>query len=134
MSTLCDRPAVTETPENALQKFPRSSRLLKHADFQIVYRQGKKHFSGNVIAFYHQSDRSSGPRVGFTVGKVLGGAVERNRIRRRMRSAVRRHLHELRKPLDLVLHPRKSVLTLKFAQLDSEIGAIFAAVQRGKQR
>lgn len=134
MSTLCARPAVTETPENALQKFPRSSRLLKHADFQAVYRQGKKHFSGNVIAFYRESGRSSGPRVGFTVGKVLGGAVERNRIRRRMRSVVRRHLPELLKPLDVVLHPRKSVLTLKFAQLDSEIGDIFAAVQRGKQR
>lgn len=125
---------MNETPENASRKFPRSSRLLKHADFQAVYRQGRKHFSGNVIAFYRDSGRSSGPRVGFTVGKVLGGAVERNRIRRRMRSAVRRHLSDLLKPLDLVLHPRKSVLTLKFAQLDAEIAAVFAAVQRGKQK
>lgn len=132
MSTLCARPAVIETPENASQKFPRGSRLLKHADFQTVYRQGRKHFSGNMIAFYRETGLSGGPRVGFTVGKVLGGAVERNRIRRRMRAAVRRHLPELLKPLDLVLHPRKSVLTLRFAQLDAEIGDVFAAVQRGK--
>ncbi len=85
-----------------------------------------------MIAFYRETGGSSGPRVGFTVGKVLGGAVERNRIRRRMRAAVRRHLTELAKPLDLVLHPRKSVLTLKFAQLDAEIEQVFAAVQRGK--
>jgi ribonuclease P protein component len=134
MSILLARPAVTETPENASQKFPRSSRLLKHADFQAVYRQGRKHFSGNMIAFYRDNGLSGGPRVGFTVGKVLGGAVERNRIRRRMRAAVRRRLPELLKPLDLVLHPRKSVLTLKFAQLDAEIGEVFAAVQRGKNR
>src|ERR1051326_3854618 len=115
MSTLHASSAVTQ------QKFPRSSRLLKHADFQTVYKQGRKHFSSNMVAFYHQSGRSGGPRVGFTVGKVLGGAVERNRIRRRMRAAVGRHLDELATPLDLVLHPRKSVLTMKFAQLEGEI-------------
>jgi len=132
MSTLPARPAVNEAPENVSRKFPRSSRLLKHADFQAVYRQGRKHFSGNMIAFYYESGGSSGPRVGFTVGKVLGGAVERNRIRRRMRAAVQRHLAELARPLDVVLHPRKSVLNLKFAQLDAEIGEVIAAVQRGK--
>jgi ribonuclease P protein component len=132
MSILPARPAVNETPENVSQRFPRSSRLLKHADFQAVYQQGRKHFSGNMIAFYRETGGSSSPRVGFTVGKVLGGAVDRNRIRRRMRAAVRRHLTELAKPLDVVLHPRKSVLTLKFAQLDAEIAQVFAAVQRGK--
>lgn len=72
--------------------------------------------------------------MGLTVGKVLGGAVERNRIRRRMRAAVGRHLAELLKPLDLVLHPRKSVLTMDFAQLDQEIAQVFATVQRGKAK
>lgn len=86
------------------------------------------------MAFYRESDRPSGPRVGFTVGKVLGGSVVRNRIRRRMRALVRQHLSELAKPLDLVLHPRKSVLTLKFTQLDKEISQVFAAVQRGQAR
>jgi ribonuclease P protein component len=116
------------------QKFPRSSRLLKHADFQKVYQQGRKHFSGNVVAFYHESGRSGGPRVGLTVGKVLGGAVERNRIRRRMRAAISRHLAELTRPLDLVLHPRKSVLTMDFTRLEAELAQIFAALQRGKAR
>jgi ribonuclease P protein component len=51
-----------------------------------------------------------------------------------MRALVRQHLLELAKPLDLILHPRKSVLTLKFAQLDSEIKQVFAAVQRGQGR
>ncbi len=100
----------------------------------MVYKQGRKHFSGNMTAFYRESENTAGPRVGFTVGKVLGGAVERNRIRRRMRAAVRNHLRELARPLDLVLHPRKSVLTLKFVQLDAEIMQVFAAVQRGRGR
>jgi ribonuclease P protein component len=134
MSILSARPAVNETSKKVAQSFPRDARLLKHADFQAVYKNGRKHFSGNMTAFYRQNDRAAGPRVGFTVGKVLGGAVVRNRIRRRMRSAVRQHLRELAAPLDLVLHPRKSVLTLKFAQLDAEVAQVFAAVQRGKGR
>lgn len=85
-----------------------------------------------MVAFYNRSGRSAGARVGLTVGKVLGGAVERNRIRRRMRAAIARHLTELIRPIDLVLHPRKSVLTMDFVQLESEVAQVFAAVQRGK--
>ena len=134
MSNLPARPAVKEISNKVSQGFPRGVRLLKHADFQAVYKNGRKHFSGNMTAFYRQHEGATGPRVGFTVGKVLGGAVDRNRIRRRMRAAVRQHLRDLAAPLDLVLHPRKSVLTLKFAQLDAEIMQVFAAVQRGKGR
>jgi ribonuclease P protein component len=134
MSTLRARPAVNEPAKKVSESFPRNVRLLRHADFQVVYQTGRKHFSGNMTAFYRESGRSAGPRVGFTVGKVLGGAVVRNRIRRRMRAAVRRHLGELARPLDLVLHPRKSVLTLEFAKLEAEIAKVFAAVQKGKGR
>jgi len=134
MPILPARPAVNETSNKVSQGFPREARLLKHADFQVVYKQGRKHFSGNMTAFYRENQVNAAPRVGFTVGKILGGAVDRNRIRRRMRSAVRNHLSELVRPLDLVLHPRKSVLTLEFSQLDAEIMQVFAAVQRGRGR
>ena len=114
-----------------LQKFPKSSRLLKHLDFQAVYRDGRKHFSGNMTVFYRRRKDIAGPRIGFTVGKVLGGAVERNRIRRRMRAAVQRHLAGFLAPLDVVLHPRKSVLSMDFALLEVEIQQIMAAIQKG---
>ena len=79
MPTLHARPAVNEPAKKVSERFPRNVRLLRHADFQTVYQTGRKHFSGNMTAFYRESDRSAGPRVGFTVGKVLGGAVVRNR-------------------------------------------------------
>jgi ribonuclease P protein component len=62
-----------------------------------------------------------GPRVGLTAGKVVGKAHERNRIKRRMREALRRHTALLPKGCDLILHPRRSVLTLDFAKLEAEI-------------
>ena len=108
--------------------------MLKHADFQAVYHEGRRHFSGNVTAFYRRRQDLGGPRVGFTVGKPLGGAVERNRIRRRMRAAVQHYLAKLSVPADVVLHPRRSVLTMDFGRLEAEIEQIFAAIQKGTMK
>jgi ribonuclease P protein component len=105
-------------------KFPKSRRLLKHSDFQRVYKNGRRRFTGNVTVFYLRRDgpeAGSGPRVGFTVGKVLGGSVERNRIRRRMREAARVSPQACDGPVDVVFNPRKSVLTLSFAELVAEV-------------
>lgn len=103
----------------------RSKRLLKHADFQRVYRNGRRQFTGNMTVFFlrrtDEASPASGPRVGLTVGKVLGGAVERNRIKRRMREAVRLLPSECEGPVDIVFNPRKSVLTLPFSELQSEV-------------
>ena len=114
--------------------FPRTSRLLKHSDFQAVYKQGRKTFSGNMTAFYRERNDSASARVGLAVGRVLGGAVQRNRIKRRMRAAVQPNLAELTRPLDVVLHPRTAVLTMVFAELKAEVGKLFAAVEKGRGR
>ena len=63
----------------------------------------------------------TGPRVGLTVGKVLGKATQRNRIKRRMREALRRHVDLLPQGCDLIFHPRRIVLTMEFAQLEAEV-------------
>lgn len=51
-----------------------------------------------------------------------------------MRAAVQRHLGELRAPLDVVMHPRKSVLSMDFVRLEAEVEQILAAVQKGRSR
>lgn len=113
-----------------------AARLCKHADYQRVYKQGRKQFSQQMAYFYalrsgdNAASEAAGPRVGFTVGKVLGKAVDRNRIKRRMREAVRHHLAELTAPVDVVLHPRKSVKEMEFAALEREVSRIFAQIQR----
>jgi ribonuclease P protein component len=71
-----------------------------------------------------------GPRVGLTAGRVLGKAVDRNRIKRRMREAVRLNLALLTRDVDLVLHPRRNVLTAEFAGLQSEVAKIFVTVEK----
>ena len=56
--------------------FPRSGRLLRHSDFDRVYKQGRRQFSSHMTVFYLRQ-AEGGARIGFTVGKVLGGAVVR---------------------------------------------------------
>ena len=60
-------------------------------------------------------------RIGLTVGKVLGKAYQRNRIKRRMREALRGHIELLPEGFDLIFHPRRNVLTMEFKQLEAEI-------------
>ena len=120
----------------ASSKFPKSKRLLKHSDFQRVYQSGRRQFTGNVTVFYLRRDGpepGSGPRVGFTVGKALGGSVERNRIKRKMREAVRLSWGACEGAVDVVFNPRKSVLTLPFSDLADEVArALRLAAQRAR--
>jgi ribonuclease P protein component len=67
--------------------------------------------------------------VGITAGKVLGKAVERNRIKRRMRAAIVGNLDVLRNGVDVVLHPKRSVLTAEWADLRNEVRSIFVKIE-----
>src|SRR5205807_8977280 len=83
-------------------KFPPSLRLLRHADFERVYKQGRRHFAAHMTVFYLA--RAEGTlRVGFTVSKVLGGAVDRNRMKRRLREAVRLQRPDNSLAMDVVI-------------------------------
>jgi ribonuclease P protein component len=109
-------------------------RLRKHADYQRVYTSSRKQFSKQMAFFFslRPADRRSdtpGPRIGLTVGKVLGKAVERNRIKRRLRECMRRHAAILTYPVDVILHPRRSALLLEHAKLDAEVAQIFRTIQ-----
>lgn len=116
----------------------RSIRLRKHADFDRVYQASRRYSSASMTYFFRMRDAGelggpetlgSEPRIGYTTGRVLGGAVVRNRIRRRMREAVRLHASELPPRTDVVLHPRKVVLDMNFTQLEKEVSRVFAAIR-----
>ncbi len=69
----------------------------------------------------NDAKRPAGPRVGLTAGKVLGKSHERNRIKRRMREALRRHIGLIPAGFDLIFHPRRVVLTMEFTKLEAEV-------------
>lgn len=121
-------------------------RLRKHADYQRVYKGSRKRFGKQMSYFFllresHgvQDSESgardiAGPRVGLTVGKAMGNAVQRNRIKRRMREAVRRQLALLQTEVDIVLHPQRRVIDLDFAALERDVASVFQAVRKAGER
>jgi ribonuclease P protein component len=128
-------------------RFPRTARLLRHADFERVYKQGRRHFSAWMTVFYwprveatsatHEEKRTGasaphGLRVGFTVGRVLGGAVQRNRMKRRLREAVRLSLSlpVAGVAADVVINPKKSLLTADFADVLKEVRRAFEVIEQ----
>ncbi len=123
-------------PETPTQTAPAKQslagvRLRRHADFQRAYGASRKRQSASMswfLALKRNEEKPAGDPgnsaascVGLTVGKVLGKAHERNRIKRRMREALRRHVDLLPEGADLILHPRRVVLTLEFGKLEAEI-------------
>ena len=120
------------TQSKSQGRFPKSHRLLRHSDFERVYKQGRRHFAAHMTVFYLQRmhDEAEGARVGFTVSKALGGAVQRNRIRRRLREAVRLGAFSSGVAVDVVINPKRSALTADFGDLQAEVAKAFQVVEK----
>jgi ribonuclease P protein component len=125
---------MNSTSKPARRQTLAHSRLRKHADYLRAYAAGRKRQSAAMSWFLAPQTTDAAiapaaPRVGLTVGKIIGKAHERNRIKRRMREALRRHIDLLPAGFDLILHPRRAVLTMEFAQLEREVVRILESAQ-----
>jgi ribonuclease P protein component len=100
--------------------FPRESRLVRKSEFDAVYRAGKRRSSSHYTVFFRANELPQS-RFGFSIKKALGGAVVRNRIRRRLREMVRCHRLEIPTGWDIVIHPKSSVARAEFAALRADL-------------
>jgi len=113
-------------------------RLRQRADFLAVAAGARVPAGGFVLQARQR--RPEGPaRVGFTVSKKVGNAVERNRVRRRLREVVRLAPQERVRPgHDYVLIGRRAALTLPFERMiedfDRALRRAHAAETAGVQR
>jgi len=137
-------------PQKPKNKFPKQRRLLRHADFEQVYKQGRRHFAAHMTVFYLRRDGDSGNenksksktrnnlppglRVGFTVGRVLGGSVQRNRMKRRLREAVRLSGFPPEVSADVVINPKRSLLGADFADVRNEVARAFQVIEKAVEK
>ena len=108
-------------------------RLRKRADFLDVATGPRASAAAFVLQARERAD--TGPsRVGFTVSKKVGNAVERNRVRRRLREVVRLSDAEGFRPgNDYVLVGRRAALDLPFARLMEDFSRALAQVHRQRR-
>ncbi|GAB4262189.1 MAG: hypothetical protein Kow00122_18690 [Thermoleophilia bacterium] len=90
----------------------RSSRLSRSQDFERVYRAGRSVANKYLVLYYFRQSGTAAEgvgrpsRVGFSVSRRLGSAVERNRLKRALREAYRLNEHMIRGNFDFVLIAR----------------------------
>jgi ribonuclease P protein component len=100
---------------------------VRRGDFDAVYRAGKRRSSSHFTVFF-RANQMPVSRFGFSIKKALGGAVVRNRIRRRIREIVRCHRTEIPTGWDIVIHPKSSVARAEFAALTADLVRLMKGV------
>jgi ribonuclease P protein component len=99
---------------------PREYRVVRRAEYDAVYREGRRRSNREFTIFVRPNGLSSS-RFGWSIKKALGSAVRRNRIRRRLREILRLHRQEIAPGWDIVIHPRGSAATADFSALTQDL-------------
>jgi ribonuclease P protein component len=95
-------------------------RLRRNSDFQRVRRNGKSYASPLMVLAFLRNELDYS-RFGFVVNKHLGKAVQRNKIKRRMREAARLRSHKVKPGYDLVFIARQPARQATFAEISEAL-------------
>jgi ribonuclease P protein component len=123
------------TPGNT--RYPKSARILRAADFRKAYNQGTR-FTGRYFAAFclrvspddREASKSQGPRLGFTLPRAFGKAVLRNRVKRRLREALRVRLMEISSEWDIVINPRRPAIAAPIEDVRREVDRLVAQCRK----
>ena len=85
---------------------PRRGRLSRSADFDRVLRNGRSHAGRELVLYVFPRGGEEPPRLGLSVSRKVGGAVERNRVKRLLREAFAQECERLPVGTDAVVIAR----------------------------
>jgi len=111
---------ATQTTKVSSFSFPKTRRLTHRSEYERVKRDGITQ-RGKLLMLNVMPVENSGPwRAGFVTSARFGGAVVRNRVRRRLREIVRRHQHDLRQGVWFVIIARHEAAAASYGALEDE--------------
>jgi ribonuclease P protein component len=108
-----------------------AGKALRTADFRKVYDHGTRISGPLFAAFCLARSKPDGSRLGLTVPRAIGGSVDRNRIKRRLREAFRLHRAELDPRWDIVVNPRRTVLKAPFTDIEQALRKVIDRCNAG---
>jgi ribonuclease P protein component len=100
-------------------RFRPHDRIRKRSEYQVVYDRGQRIPSTTFVLFVLRNGCGR-PRLGITVTRRVGGAVQRNRAKRLVREIFRRHKQELA-DVDIVVNGRSGLPVADYARLEAEL-------------
>ncbi len=100
--------------------FSKAHRLTRASEYERVRRHGFVQRGKLLMLSVTAVENSGLSRVGFITSRRLGSAVVRNRVRRRLREIVRRHQHDLRQDLWIVLIATRDAAKASYRALEDE--------------
>jgi ribonuclease P protein component len=98
-------------------------RLRRHKDFQLALHHGSRRHTKNFTIILRPNALQFS-RLGVTVGKKVGNAVKRNRVKRCLREFFRLYKHKLPTSHDLVIIAKKDAATLAYHDVREELAAV----------
>jgi len=104
------------------QGFPKGIRLRRRTDFRLVQRRGSR-ISGKYLVLVYLPSAGDNSRFGLTVSRKVGNAVNRNRVKRSLREAIRRQRAGVA-GVDVVFIARTSAASAEFPVLFAEVGSL----------
>lgn len=107
----------------------RADRLTRSDEFRRAVRQGRRAASRTLVL--HLADDADPLRAGFIVGRQVGQAVRRNRVRRQLRHLIRERLSGLPASGLLVVRALPGAATASGADLRSDLDVCLSRLQRG---
>jgi ribonuclease P protein component len=106
--------------------FRHAEKLHRQDDFQHVLSSGRRLVHPAIFIYiYPRNDGTQLRRLGLITSRKVGGAVERNRLKRRLREIFRLHKHALKPGLDIIFVLRRAALDLTYQQLESVVLSLF---------
>jgi ribonuclease P protein component len=100
---------------------PAANRLTSSAGFDAAVRGGRRCGSRTVVLHLAPGEAAGPVRVGMVVSRAVGGAVVRNRVRRRLRHLVREHLTEVAPTSQVVVRALPASAAASYDDLDRDV-------------
>ncbi len=111
------------------ERFTRDDRLRRRSEFDRVYSQGRRAWARGFAVILAPGETGR-HRLGLTVGRQVGKATVRNRVKRRLRDAFRRNRERIPGCYDIVVQARREAAGMPYAEISEDlIGAVRRAAE-----